>query len=72
MFIILTQTQAGHVRGATGPLSALSPVALASGTEWVLPVSVLADPAHAIHHDYLAALPQREIDASEWPVVETE
>lgn len=65
--IILTSTQADHVRGSTGPTSALHPVVLASGTEWVLPVAVLADPDHAIHHDYLSALTQREVAANEWP-----
>ena len=72
MFISLTEAQADYVRGSTSPHSALFPVVLASGTEWVLPVSVLSDPAHAIHHEYLTALPQREIDASEWPVAEIE
>lgn len=67
MFIILTEAQADHVRGPTANSAALSPVALASGTEWVLPVAVLSDPAHAIHHDYLSALPQRAVSADEFP-----
>jgi hypothetical protein len=67
MFIILTESEADHVRGPTGPDSALAPVALASGTEWVLPSGVLNDPAHAVHHAYLDALPQREVTADEFP-----
>lgn len=67
MFIILTQTQADTVRGPTSGSAALDPVALANGTEWVLPVAVLTDPAHAMHHDYLAALPQRAVSAAEFP-----
>lgn len=67
MFIILTEAQADHVRGETGPGAFLDPRALASGTEWVLPVAVLTDPAHASQHDYLSGLPQRAISHEEWP-----
>lgn len=67
MFIILNEAQADHVRGPTGPDSALQPVALANGTEWVLPIAVLSDDSHAIHHAYLNALPQRAVDANEFP-----
>lgn len=65
--IILTQAQAEHVTGPTSPGAALHPVALANGTEWVLPVAVLSDPAHAMHHAYLDALPQRAVELSEFP-----
>lgn len=67
MFIILTDTQRAHVEGPTGPSAALQPIALANGTEWVLPVAVLSDPNHAEHHAYLDALPQRAVDANEFP-----
>lgn len=67
MFIILTSAQADHVTGPTGDNAALAPVALANGTEWVLPVAVLSDPAHAVYHAYLDALPQRAVEASEFP-----
>jgi hypothetical protein len=71
MVIILTEAEADHVRGPTGEGAALAPVALANGTEWVLPVTVITDPAHAIHHDYLDALPQREVTADEFPQPES-
>lgn len=67
MFIVLTQTQADHVTGPTASGASLDPVALANGTEWVLPVAVLSDPAHAQHHAYLNALPQRAVEVSEFP-----
>lgn len=67
MFIILNQTQADHVRGDTAEGAALFPVALANGTEWVLPLAVLSDPLHAVHHDYLDALPQRAVTPDEFP-----
>lgn len=69
-FIILSSSQADHVRGSTGPESALAPVALASGTQWVVPVAVLSDPAHSEHHTYLSALTQRTVADNEWPVPE--
>lgn len=65
--IILDATQADHVRGPTGPNAYLMPIALADGVTWVLPVEVLADPAHAVHHDYLAALPTRDVLPEEFP-----
>lgn len=67
MFIVLTDDQRAHVMGPTAPGAALAPVALANGAEWVLPVSVLSDEAHAIHHAYLSALPQRAVSADEFP-----
>lgn len=69
-FIVLTEAQADHVRGPTGANAALAPVALASGTQWVLPVAVLSDPAHSEHHTYLSALTQRTVADNEWPVQE--
>lgn len=51
----------------TEPGAALDPVPLADEVTWVLPVRVLNDPAHAQHHDYLSALPQRDVDPSEFP-----
>lgn len=69
-FIILTDAQADHVNGSTGPNSALAPAALASGTQWVLPVAVLSDPAHSEHHTYLSALTQRAVADNEWPALE--
>lgn len=70
MMIVLTAEQAEAVRGPTGPGAALDPVPLADGETWALPPSVLSDPAHAQHHDTLAALPQREIAAEEWPAAD--
>lgn len=67
MFIILTKAQARRIRGKTGPLSALDPVALKNGTEWVLPARVLADPAHAMLHNALKARAKRAVAKSEFP-----
>lgn len=64
--IILTQEQADTVRGPTGPGTALDPVALANGTEWVLPEAVSTAPEHAIHHALLATLPTREVAPNEF------
>jgi hypothetical protein len=58
--IILTAEQAAAVRGPTSPISALDPVQLPD-LRWFLPARVLEDPAHAIHHALLAALPQDDI-----------
>lgn len=54
--ILLTPAQADQVRGPTSPMSALMPRELADGN-FVLPIAVLNDPAHAIRHDFLATLP---------------
>lgn len=59
MFILLTPEQAEHVRGLTSEGAALMPVMTANGM-YVLPVEVLDDPAHAMHHEYLSGLPQVE------------
>lgn len=67
LLIILNASQEDEVRGATIPGHALEPIALANGTEWILPPRVLQDPAHVEWHDYLAALPQRNVDPSEFP-----
>lgn len=68
MFIILTPDQADHVRGPTAPGAALMPISI-EGSLFILPVEVLADPDHAMHHDYLAALPQ--IAQPDWLKEET-
>lgn len=67
MWIVLTEAQADQVRGPTANRGYLDPVALASGTEWVLPVRVLDDDDHAQHHTFLSGLPQRAVLDSEWP-----
>lgn len=66
MFIVLNSEQADVVRGPTEKGSELVPIILADGNTYVLPVEVLADEAHAVHHEYLAALPQQE--SVEFPV----
>lgn len=67
LMIILTSTEADQVRGITTPGHALEPFLLADGVTYVLPVAVLADPAHAMHHAFLNSLPQRDVDDSEFP-----
>lgn len=64
--IILTAEQADFARGDTSHGTALNPVALLDGS-FVLPEAVLTDPAHERLHEYLSALPLREVDSSEFP-----
>lgn len=45
-FIILTKEEANAVRGDTSPWTRLEPFEMKDGT-FILPVSVLSDPAHA-------------------------
>lgn len=59
MFIILTSEQADAVRGPTMPPAALNPIERADGA-YILNVAVLTDPAHALHADFLAGLPQMD------------
>lgn len=66
--IVLTSEQAAEVRGPTSEGCALEPVALADGVTFVLPETVLEDPAHQQHHEALALLPRREIEPGEWVV----
>jgi len=68
MFIILSASQADYVRGpsASTPSAALAPVERA-GSVFILNADVLDDPAHAAHHDYLAALPQIDITDPSFP-----
>lgn len=63
--IILTAEQADAVRGPTSPGAALDPIALVDGT-FVLPIEVLADPAHQSKWADLNALPTREVDPTEF------
>jgi hypothetical protein len=55
--IILTPTQANRVRGLTTLGHALAPVPLANGN-FVLPDTVLTDPAHARFKTFLSSLPR--------------
>jgi hypothetical protein len=59
MMILLTLDEANEVKGPSDPMHALYPTELKDGN-YVLPVAVLHDPAHAIHHDFLVMLPQIE------------
>ncbi len=65
-FIILTAAEADHVRGPTTPPAALDPIERQGGA-FILPVAVLADPAHAMHHDFLAQLPTSTLDDPAFP-----
>jgi hypothetical protein len=67
IFIVLGAEEAQAVRGPTTTGHALAPVPLADGEHFVLPAAVLDDPAHAARRAFLAALPQREVDPSEFP-----
>ncbi|WP_029004784.1 hypothetical protein [Azorhizobium doebereinerae] len=69
-FLILTSAQANALRGPTAPGAALEPVALADGARWVLPMSVLDDPAHGSRHAELVALPVDEVTSDLFPTAE--
>lgn len=60
-FLILTRAQAEAVDGPTATGAALRPLALADGTRFVLPVAVLADPAHQQRHAELSRLPVAQV-----------
>lgn len=68
MFILLTAGHADHVRGpsVSVPSAALEPVARQGGV-FILGAAVLADPAHAAHHDYLMKLPQMDSSDPAFP-----
>ena len=68
LFILLTAGQADAVRGTSEavPSAALDPVAR-QGSVYILGVEVLADPAHAAHHDYLATLPRMDDSDPSFP-----
>ncbi len=68
-FLILTAAQAQALSGVTTPGSALWPMVLADGVRFVLPVAVLADPAHAAHHADLAMLPVAEVPPTDFPAL---
>lgn len=57
--IVLTAEQAAHVAGETTPGHALAPVPYEDF--FILGANVLQDPAHAAHHEFLAALPQEDL-----------
>jgi hypothetical protein len=63
--IILTSSQADQVRGVSMPGHGLHPRPLVDGN-FGLPVEVLEDPAHAMHHAMLSSLPVREVAEQEW------
>ena len=56
MMILLTPAQADQVRGLSTPWAALQPRELTDGN-FILPVSVLNDPAHAAKAEFLRTLP---------------
>lgn len=70
VMIVLDAVQAADVAGPTAPGHALDPRRLADGETWVLPTSVLEDPAHYAMHQALSALPQRQVSAGEFPAPE--
>lgn len=65
-FIVMTAAQAAQVQGQDGPITALRPRDLGDG-RFVLAASILNDPAHAAHHDLLAALPIQHLTAADFP-----
>ena len=68
-FIILNALQSAAVRGTYGEDHELNPIALANGTEWILPVAVIDEPAFSSVKETLEGYFQREVDLStELPV----
>lgn len=65
-FIILNSAEADRVRGPTTPPAALDPIER-QGSTFILPVAVLSDPAHAMHHAFLEALPTLTPDDPAFP-----
>lgn len=68
--IVMSGAEAGTVTGPTANGHALAPRALADGLTLVLPLAVLTDPAHAVHHQTLATFQTREVAAEEFPSAE--
>lgn len=62
--IYLTAEQADHVRGPTANGAYLAPVEIPDG-RFILGENVLDDPDHAMHREYLAALPTGEYVSEE-------
>ena len=58
-FLVLTDRDAMKVRGPS-----LQP-RLVEENVYILPLSVLNDPVHAEHHEFLASLPQEERELPE-------
>lgn len=65
-FIILTREEADQVDGPTSPGYALECIPLGGAYEgkWGLQADLLNDPAHAMHHAFLASLPTAMLT---WP-----
>jgi hypothetical protein len=63
--IILTETQADQVRGATENGAQLVPIGIKGGL-FVLPETVIDDPNHAAHSEFLSSLPTRQVGDEEW------
>jgi len=68
--LILDATQAAALTVTTRDGHMLEPRALADGETWVLPTSVLSDPAHTAIRATLLAMPQRDVALDEFPEVE--
>lgn len=68
VFIILNAAQADQVRGpsAADPWATLDP-ASRQGGKFILGVRVLTDPAHEAHRQFLATLPQQDINDPAFP-----
>ncbi|MFG1427600.1 hypothetical protein [Roseixanthobacter glucoisosaccharinicivorans] len=71
IYLLLTAGLAEGVRGPTAPGAALEPVPLADGVTWVLPASVLDDPAHAVRRPQLAACAMRLVPPQDWQAPDT-
>jgi hypothetical protein len=63
-YIVLTQEQADQVTGETTPGHRIEPLAIGDGV-FVVPTSVINDPAHAKHKAFLESLPTKDIPNSE-------
>lgn len=64
-FIILTRDEAEKLRGVTSLGHALDPIEIKDGTTFILPMEVLADPAHARVIDERKADKEAPIDLTD-------
>lgn len=66
-FLMLTAAQAQALHGPTSAQAALSPMPLADGLGFVLPLAVREDPAHQSRRAELALLPEVEVSHEAFP-----
>ncbi len=64
IFIVCTKAQRDHLVANT---PRLDPIPLQNGVDWVLGLACITELELSDWHDYLKALPQREVAPEEFP-----